>query len=482
MEGLPSSSSVGDEDDKNLEQLYHTFGSVVSLEDIAAAYWEAGRNLSIAGDTLCNLPEAKSTTSRLESHSEDDSMETTSTASLDYCLQKDRINLSKPKRCAASTGIVPNVTRREYDGPKSLKDEASKPTKPLKLNSDDIPFSELWKDESSVQDTEKTETLGLDVEEFLFKMLGDGFSLDISTIHDVVGQCGYDVNKSMDKLMDMSAATLGKCDDIVSTNSEKLPNLKSKSSQCPAGSSSTTGKGCQLAKKGKSKYEVQKEILGSLFVLPGRFEDAEIIPPPKVVRQNRNAVAKPLRLPPIEHRTVFKRPSEMNDDEEDQTYEVLRKAVKEYWAIMKEYYKAAFEAYVKKDHARAYSLLDEGNFFRMKAREADEKSAKKLIEPRSIKDEVILDIRHFDPKDAVRFLKLQLNTYTGITSLQYLKVIVGVNEDDPKGRRKRLIMKLLEGESIAWSEQENGRTLVIKADEINPKMLSFFKRPTTTVL
>ncbi|RAL40947.1 hypothetical protein DM860_008645 [Cuscuta australis] len=44
------------------------------------------------------------------------------------------------------------------------------------------------------------------------------------------------------------------------------------------------------------------------------------------------------------------------------------------------------------------------------------------------------------------------------------------------------IMKLLEGESIAWSEQENGRTLVIKVDEINPKMLSFFKRPSTSVL
>ncbi|CAH9088217.1 unnamed protein product [Cuscuta epithymum] len=484
MEGLPSSSSFGHEDrlDSDLEQLYHAFGSIVSIEDIAAAYCEAGRNLSIAGDILCNLQDTNSTAVRFESQNKIDHLETSS-ASQENWSHEDQISLSKPKKCAASMGIVPNVVRREYEGSQLQNSESCKKTKPLKLNSEDFPISEIWKDESCVQSTAKTETLNTDVEEFLFKMLGDGFSLNMSTIQNVVGQCGYDVNKSMDTLMELSAATLGKCDDIVSISSEKLPDVKSKSLQDSAGSSnrnSTSGNGRQSSKKGRNNYELQKEILGSLFVLPGRYE-AEIIQPPKVVRRKKNVVDRPPQLPRIEHRTVLKRPSEMNDEEDDETYEVLRKAVKEYWTIMKEYYKAAFEAYVKKEHTKAYNLLDEGNFFRKKALEADEKSARKLIQPRDNKEEVILDVRHFEPKEAVHFLKLQLHNYSGIPSFQHVKVIVGVNEDDPKGLRKRLIVKILEKESIAWSEQENGRTLVIKVDEINPKNLSFFKKSTSSV-
>lgn len=40
----------------------------------------------------------------------------------------------------------------------------------------------------SSENTEKSDTVHNDVEEFLFKMLGDGFSLDMSTIQNVVGK------------------------------------------------------------------------------------------------------------------------------------------------------------------------------------------------------------------------------------------------------------------------------------------------------
>ncbi|KAL0443519.1 UNVERIFIED_CONTAM: hypothetical protein Slati_2074600 [Sesamum latifolium] len=50
----PSSFSYTDEDQKNLKELLEAFGSIVSLDDIASAYCEAGRNLCFAAEILCN--------------------------------------------------------------------------------------------------------------------------------------------------------------------------------------------------------------------------------------------------------------------------------------------------------------------------------------------------------------------------------------------------------------------------------------------
>nr|GMD53257.1 putative nuclear RNA export factor SDE5 isoform X1 [Ipomoea batatas] len=335
----------------------------------------------------------------------------------------------------------------------------------------------------SSENTEKSDTVHNDVEEFLFKMLGDGFSLDMSTIQNVVGQCGFDVNKSMDTLIDLSAANLEKSDDIVSIDSEKSPDLKSNSSRDSAGSSKTNNTAAderQLQKK-KRRNELQKEILQSLFSHPGRYDDEEVaVRPSRESRRSRFIVDKPLELPEIEHRTVIKRPhvTQMNGDDDEESYEVLREAVKEYWTTMKEYYKAAIEAFVKDDRVRAYNLLEEGNFFMKKAREADEKSAQKLLEPRYADDEVTFDVHHFEPKGAIEFLKLQFNAYVGLPlrPFQCFNVIIGVNDDDTtNGPRKRLVAKYLSKRSIPWTEEENGKVLVIKAEDIDPQKLTSYK-------
>lgn len=49
---------------------------------------------------------------------------------------------------------------------------------------------------------------------------------------------------------------------------------------------------------------------------------------------------------------------------------------------MKEYYKAAAEAYANGDQERAFKLIKEGQFYRAKAVEADEKSTQKNLETR----------------------------------------------------------------------------------------------------
>ncbi|XP_019183224.1 PREDICTED: putative nuclear RNA export factor SDE5 [Ipomoea nil] len=341
---------------------------------------------------------------------------------------------------------------------------------------------------SSSENTEKSDTLHNDVEEFLFKMLGDGFSLNMSTIHNVVGQCGFDVNKSMESLIDLSAATLEKSDDIVSIDSEEFPNLKSNSSRDSAESSKRTKTNNTAAdelqlQKMKRKNELQKEILQSLFSHPGRYDDEVVARPSKESRRSRFVVDKPLELPEIEHRTVIIRPhvTQMNDDDDDdneESYEVLREAVKEHWTTMKEYYKAAIEAFVKEDRVRAYRLLEEGNFFMKKAREADEKSAQKLLQPRYKCEELSFDVHHFAPKDAIDFLKGQFNTYVGLPlpPFQCFRVIVGVNDDDAtNGPRKRLVAKYFDKRSIPWTEEENGKVLVIKVEDIDRQKLTSYK-------
>ncbi|KAL5737996.1 hypothetical protein ACOSP7_030757 [Xanthoceras sorbifolium] len=118
----------------------------------------------------------------------------------------------------------------------------------------------------------------------------------------------------------------------------------------------------------------------------------------------------------------------------------------------------------------------QGHFFNQRAREADEKSAQKLVEVRD-DDVVSLDWCELEPKEAIRLLRTHLTSYGGIPSIKYLRVIVGTNEEDTtKGARKRMILKQLEKESIKYDEEVNGKAILIRVDGIDPKRFSFAKK------
>ncbi|XP_043697059.1 putative nuclear RNA export factor SDE5 [Telopea speciosissima] len=93
-------------------------------------------------------------------------------------------------------------------------------------------------------------------------------------------------------------------------------------------------------------------------------------------------------------------------------------------------------------------------------------------------EEMSLDLHDFDAKEAIRLLKFHLASVSGIPVIRYLKVIVESNATDiTKGARKRLVRKLLERQSIKWTEEGNGETILIRVDEIDPKKLSFARKP-----
>ncbi|XP_058218300.1 putative nuclear RNA export factor SDE5 isoform X3 [Rhododendron vialii] len=335
------------------------------------------------------------------------------------------------------------------------------------------------------------ESMPMATEEFIFKMLGDGFQLDLKIIHEVLGRCGYDVQMSMEKLLDLSACTLENCNDVLGMAAQKPIEKysESKSLSCreqPQHISSARRNASY--KSDKDRYTLQKEVLEALFTVPERSEEApEKIIPVRNVRRSRGfgrVVVGPLKDTTIEHKTVIAKllVTEDENEEDENSYQVLRKAVKEYWTTMKEYYKAAVDAFAKGDPERANKLLEEGHFFKEKARDADEKSAKKFLETRE-EDVVSLDLHEQDPKEAISLLRIHLSTLSGIPSIEYLKIIVGANAEDSKeGARKRRVMKLLEKESIKWSEERNGRTIVVRLDEIDPKGLSFAKKSSKKLL
>lgn len=219
-----SNSSFSDNDKKNLERLRETFGSVVSLEDISSAYHQSGCNLYTAGDILCNLQRITSKSSKLTSEEEFNSTNSPSLCSSDNCVKMAQDTKSKPRKSPACMGTVSSVIGRGYVVPKTSTKGSCKP-KSLILNSDDIPIPQILDEKDFQNTTEGSDTMHQDIEEFLFRMLGEGFSLNMSVIQDIVGnylffpsenealsiflclskyctgfagQCGYDVTKVID--------------------------------------------------------------------------------------------------------------------------------------------------------------------------------------------------------------------------------------------------------------------------------------------
>ncbi|XP_058218299.1 putative nuclear RNA export factor SDE5 isoform X2 [Rhododendron vialii] len=470
-------------DKRDLEQLLDAFGSAVSLKDIASAYCQADCDIYAAGELLCNLQGSTSSSCAFASKEE-------SLASDDDLLDKSNLAetngiASKPKKCSASMGTVSGLIGREYSRSRPSRNEAPKTNKPLKLSSEDVPVSEIWDERVPTDMSASVESMPMATEEFIFKMLGDGFQLDLKIIHEVLGRCGYDVQMSMEKLLDLSACTLENCNDVLGMAAQKPIEKYSESKSL---SCREQPQHISSARSDKDRYTLQKEVLEALFTVPERSEEApEKIIPVRNVRRSRGfgrVVVGPLKDTTIEHKTVIAKllVTEDENEEDENSYQVLRKAVKEYWTTMKEYYKAAVDAFAKGDPERANKLLEEGHFFKEKARDADEKSAKKFLETRE-EDVVSLDLHEQDPKEAISLLRIHLSTLSGIPSIEYLKIIVGANAEDSKeGARKRRVMKLLEKESIKWSEERNGRTIVVRLDEIDPKGLSFAKKSSKKLL
>ncbi|CAJ1961660.1 unnamed protein product [Sphenostylis stenocarpa] len=497
------------DEEKALKCLLDAFGSVFSLEEIASAYCKASRNADLAGEILFEMQGSSlGSSSTLDSSNADvrtgGSSESSDGYSLENSFQERRT--SRPKVRPVSAGTVSSIIAKDYVRPAPSASGSFGMTKPTKLDAKSLPITGIWREKKKPDvSCLKHNQLHQDMEDFLFKMLGDGFQLDRNMIRQVLDTCGYDMQKSLAKLLDQSNIASGKRAAVdggsagrVSTHAKLIyyftdmkPKSKVASSERKSpdlnyhrgdGNIAPT-KGTELAQQHKQKHDLQKEVLSSLFSYHGHSEEEA---PKRIVKdlnmksRFRHVVFEPPKDSPEELNIDmdFSQPKDVDDPKDEEEYKNVRRAVKEYRVAMNEYYKAAVDAFAKGDQIKAERLLEQGQFFLSKAHDADEESNKIILETSNDEaEEMVLDLRDHCSNVAISLLKCHLSSLSGIPSFKHLKVMIDANDkDNPKGCRRRLrVLNLLEQESIAWVEGQTNDAILIPLANIERKSLSFVK-------
>ncbi|GLU23020.1 hypothetical protein SLE2022_390540 [Rubroshorea leprosula] len=476
-----------------LKGLLDAFGAVFSLNDIASAYCKAGRNANLAGEILYEMQGSSSSSTTYSSDSEvrnEPSEPSNGYKSKDSCHTNEKFIGPKQKNRPASGGTISSILGKDYVQSIPLVNSSCSGAKPLKVDMRQFPPSEVWKEDAKSHPLREN-PIRKDMEDFLLKMFG--VKLDGDVIREVLESCAYDMEKSMEKLLDQSSLILDKEKKVLKESSTKIidmhPTTEGPSQQrkmqpviSSGGDVLLNTNGEELTRQQKIN-DLQKDVLAAFFMGPERFDES---PRRTVKSANRSIVLGEPVVEPLgdliseQKKTDMGNSQEDSKDDEDKedSFQALRRAVREYWGTMKEYHKAAADAFAKGDQVRANKLIEQGNFFREKAREADEESNQKIFETRDTEtqEEMLLDLHEHDAKEAIRLLKHHLSSLAGIPLFKFLKVTIETNEEDSsKGARRRLIMKLLEKESISWTEGNPG-SILIHLDKINPKRLSFAKK------
>ncbi|CAL5183426.1 unnamed protein product [Lathyrus oleraceus] len=483
-------------EDEALKRLYDVFGASCTLDNIAYAYCKANRNIDLAGEILYDM-KGGSSTSGTHSSNSDAKAEELSESSDGLSSENSFRGRKgfKPKVRPVSAGTVSSVIGKSYVRPTVSGNGSNGMTKPPKLDARTMPVTGIWREKSTPKADSSKNQLQEEMEDFLFKMLGDGFKLERNVIREVLGTCGYDMKKSLENLLDRSAMALDKRPVDVRDASGEVADMKRKSEvpgfekqskdlNCNRGNGNIVSvKEAELHHRQKERHDIQKEVWSNLFSYREYVEE----PRKRFVRGENTSsaygVGHVVFEPPEDSMEEYKinmdfRRRDNEDDAEDEAdYQCVRKAVKEYRVTMKEYYKAAVEAFAKGEQIKAEKLLEQGQFYKNKAREADEESSKMILQTRgSETPEMTLDLHEHDPKDAVRLLKCHLSSLSGCSSFDHLKVIFDANDQANKKRScRRLVLKLLEQESIKWVEGKMAGTILIRLDNIDRKQLSFFK-------
>ncbi|XP_021740575.1 putative nuclear RNA export factor SDE5 [Chenopodium quinoa] len=518
----PSVTKDMDNEDTALKSLLDTFGSAFSLEEIASAYCKAGQDASLVGDILCGMrtgPSANATHVSKGLINSEISSKPPIYNDYDKSCEANRSNsqASKLKRNPISMGTNSSYAGKEYVWRVAGSNKSPNATKPLKVEVHSVaPVSKVhgkscvWRiarsdgtlngteplkpeaNDSSVPVNTSEESLlsrddnlsfsdrsssasdvssNDDIENFLFEMLGHGSQLERSAIREVLGDCGHDMKKSMETLLALMAANLDKrnpCEGInLQTNSKNLSfenQVQKQSNEC------RTMRTNLIPSRISSDSCERADLIASAPVLKNATRSWA----------TREMVTEPLNdiAEDCEVKATSLHFNNVKDEAKEGSYYILRKAVKEHRETMKQYYKAAAEAFAKGDRGRATLLLEKGQFYYNKAREADEESASKIFETSGdgkMQEEMSLDLQGHDAKEAISLVKIHLRTLSGIPLVRDLKIIIGTGDQDAE-KRKRLISKLLQREAIRWIEDETSGAFLIRLDEINPKRLSFGRK------
>ncbi|KAK6235039.1 hypothetical protein SCA6_010376 [Theobroma cacao] len=465
-----------EEQEKLLCSLMEAFGSI-SLEEATTAYNQANGDLDKAAVIPSNLTDE-------DNNSEDPEPSTSSIWSGSSssgssgsgfaetgCIQnmnggRGRCRVGKQqKRVVAATGMVSTVLGKEYV--RASPRRGSAPTAAGR--------SVLVKEEA---------------EQFLCSMLGDECELNMGVVRDVLCQCGYNLEKALDALLDLSASSYEQsknCKDNVNNRQDTgfltdcADSVTDRASDCMSNSSESelqdsiwsVGYGCRNYSKVLAGSEalptcprsnvsdLPHEVLASLFNIPKSSEQE-----PSTMNW-RNVVKKMQSLGP----GIDVSPSSVAEPQQEiyakgDEYNKFRKTAEEHWDSMRSYYQKAATAYSKGEWEYAAYLSDQGKKQTKLAREADERASQDIFKARNkgFENVITIDLHGQHVNQAMRLLKLHLLFGTHVPSVQTLRVITGCGTHGMgKSKLKQSVIKLLEEEGIQWREENRG-TVLVKLD------------------
>nr|AFN53670.1 hypothetical protein [Linum usitatissimum] len=196
----PPARQQEEDERKVVLALMEAFDSI-SIEDASAAYKEAKGDVDKAADILASLTEDPSTSSVSSgisgfdsgSGSGSSSGSASSSGSSEGFMegrlvggQGFRGSHHKQKRVVAVTGTVSTMLGKEYVKASQRRDSSKK--------------KELFQFGNGASQRDEAE-------QFLCSMLGDECELNLAVVKDVLCQCGYNVEKAMDALLDLSGSS-----------------------------------------------------------------------------------------------------------------------------------------------------------------------------------------------------------------------------------------------------------------------------------
>ncbi|KAF8692960.1 hypothetical protein HU200_039322 [Digitaria exilis] len=423
----------------------------------------------------------------------------------------------KLQKSSAAFGTVSSMLGKESARATTTANRSSKKDKPLKVELPEYMRDDFKVKSDESDSAPRRETLNnRDVEEFLFCMLGEGFKLSMEVIREVLGSCGYDVKKSMDELMSFSEKGLYKQGESKDTAIQgRSPLLGSTYSliYCPPPPPifhHETGiysafHNTFLCSTHSSQERVQRsklqispgDLIESLFTVPGRLEEE-----PKLRRYelgaNRSRVLdqKPV-LKPLDDLSAYSTDFPVkviigskgilsilvllffqNSDDDttlpcmenfcnpffcfdlslepavnEEDYQNYRRAAKQHWDMMKQYYEKARHSKIIKYMVFICHLC----YVLMKLQAADAFRNGNKKEVDYLIQEVSVTLL-FWASAVVRWLDWLMRNLLGRLSsptIDYLKVIIGIDDGSFKmGQKRRKVMKYLEKNSIQWTEEE----------------------------
>ncbi|MED6170911.1 hypothetical protein PIB30_035693 [Stylosanthes scabra] len=365
-------------------------------------------------------------------------------------------NSRQKKKVIASTGTVSTVIGKEYVRRNKNKNKGF--------------------ENNGVVDKDKAE-------QFLSSMLGDDSGLNLGVVRDVLCQCGYNLEKALDVLLDLTASAneqlrndndniydmrflVGQKDNLIDRRSE-CTSLSSESEASDnlwsLGSFNrnyadvlTSSKANSHISPGFTKSELPQKVLESLFNIPKSSE------PEKGTMNWRNVVKKMQSLGP--EFGVYPHGSESQQPTFGDEYHVFREDAKQHWDSVKSYYQKASTAYTKGNRSYAAYLSDQGKEQSKLAQKADTKASHDIFIARNkgIENVITIDLHGQHVKPAMRMLKLHLLFGSYVPSVQTLRVITGCGSHGVgKSKLKQSVVDLLHKERMEWCEENRG-TLLIK--------------------